>query len=480
MWLSTSKYGIGLTADSIHYISAANNLADGNGLVEYDGIPQVSWPPLYACLLALLSLASIPIPSGARVIHAILFAVILFCSGEIFRRHCRSRWLVLFAIFMLSVSYSLVSISICMWSEPLFIVLLLLTVLLIPSCFRRQSIRRLLAVSLLTALFCLQRYIGVTLALTISAIILAYWPESSRRKRVVLSVGFLIVSCFPLVLYLIRNYMLTSTLTGYRGSSPNTLYDNIHYLLDGISIWFIPVEIPLWIREVLLLLFGGAAGIHILYKIWQGRRSPTRDVQVPVMALFTWIYILTLVALSTTVAFQRIANRFLLPIYVFVVFLFVKSADDLLGHYSHVRLQKTVVSIFLVALSFCWMGYMIPHIHGKVVHHRKCGTGEYNIERWKESDMIRVIQREPIQGKIFSNAADIMYIFTDRPATMGPFRAETIEEFREKLSKDGPNYLVWFDACRKDYIYNLDEIQSIFALELIRECQDGAIYRIRD
>jgi len=480
VWLYTPKYGIGLYPDSICYISAARNLAEGKGLLCHTGAPLVLWPPLYPSVLALLSLASISLLPGARVLHALLLAVILFCSGEIIRRHCRSRWLLLLALFVASGAIPLLSASIWLLSESLFIVLVLLTILLIPSCFRRRSMWLLLGVSLLTALACLQRYIGVTLALTIATIILAYWPSSSLRKRIALSAGFFIVSCFPLGLYLARNYILTSTLTGFRVPSQYTCYQNLNDTLNVISIWFVPAEIPSWIRKILLMLFGGAAGFHILYSIWKDRKSTIRDAQVPVIVLFTCVYVLTVVVLAGTVSFDRLSDRILSPIYVFVVFLFIKSADDLLAYGSQSRHRKAAMSVLFVSLSLYWTGYTVYRVHDKAIYHCTYGAGGYSHKTWRESDLLRVIQQESIQGRFFSNAADVLYIFADMSATASPFRAETIEEFREKMSKKEPNYLVWFDVGRKDYIYNLDEIRDIFVLETIRQCQDGAIYRIMD
>jgi len=480
VWLYTSKYGMGLYPDSIYYISAARNLAEGKGLLCHTGAPLVLWPPLYPGVLALLSLASIPLLPGARVLHALLLAVIVFCSGEIVRRHCRSRWLLLLALFVSSGAIPLLSASIWVLSESLFIVLVLLTILLIPSCFRRQSGWLLLAVSFLTALTCLQRYIGVTLAFTLSTIIIACWPNSSLRKRMALSAGFFVASCFPLGLYLARNYILTSTLTGFRIPSQYTCYQNLNDLLNVISLWFFPVEIPSWLRKILLMLFGGVAGFHLVHSIWKNRRLPAPDVQIPTMILYTGIYVTAVVALATIVCFDRIADRILSPIYPFMVFLFIKWIDDLLIYCSRNRYRRTVISILLVSLSLYWMGYTVYRVHDKAVYHLKYGAGGYSHTKWRESETLRAIQDEPIEGMVFSNAADVLYIFADMSATASPFRAETIEEFKAKMSKDEPNYLVWFDVGRKDFLYNLDEIQNFFVLELIRRFQDGAIYRIID
>ena len=51
--LSTSKFGPGISADSVAYMHAAKSLAEGKGF-EYFGFnaPFIQWPPLFSSLLA--------------------------------------------------------------------------------------------------------------------------------------------------------------------------------------------------------------------------------------------------------------------------------------------------------------------------------------------------------------------------------------------------------------------------------------------
>ena len=53
--LFATSRGIGLSPDSISYISAGRSLASGGGLRVWHGAPLTDWPPLYPALLALLA-----------------------------------------------------------------------------------------------------------------------------------------------------------------------------------------------------------------------------------------------------------------------------------------------------------------------------------------------------------------------------------------------------------------------------------------
>ena len=46
------RYGPALFPDSLSYLSAAQNLAAGEGLLTVRGFPFIDWPPLYPLLLA--------------------------------------------------------------------------------------------------------------------------------------------------------------------------------------------------------------------------------------------------------------------------------------------------------------------------------------------------------------------------------------------------------------------------------------------
>ncbi len=56
LWFSISKYGLGISTDSVHLLFGGLNLAEGRGLYSFDGSFVLLWPPLYPMLLALVHL----------------------------------------------------------------------------------------------------------------------------------------------------------------------------------------------------------------------------------------------------------------------------------------------------------------------------------------------------------------------------------------------------------------------------------------
>lgn len=80
--LSTSRYGAGLSPDSVGYIGTARNLITGAGFISYGGSPTVEWPPLYPALLALVggTFETDPLLL-ANVVNALIFGLIVYVGG---------------------------------------------------------------------------------------------------------------------------------------------------------------------------------------------------------------------------------------------------------------------------------------------------------------------------------------------------------------------------------------------------------------
>ena len=125
--LITSRYGAGLTPDSAAYISAARNLAEGNGFLTYNGLHLVVQPPLYSIILAVIKKITLVDPqTSAGYLNAFLFGLIIYLSGLLLLRYLKSFVLILLGTVSVLISYALVQASLMALSELLFIFLVLL------------------------------------------------------------------------------------------------------------------------------------------------------------------------------------------------------------------------------------------------------------------------------------------------------------------------------------------------------------------
>src|SRR5690349_20743468 len=80
----TSKYGAGVSSDSTKYLSVAQNVAEGKGLIDHKGAPLLSWPPLYSLILAGLSLLTgLDVFTAGWFFNVFLLGLNVFLSGVI-------------------------------------------------------------------------------------------------------------------------------------------------------------------------------------------------------------------------------------------------------------------------------------------------------------------------------------------------------------------------------------------------------------
>jgi hypothetical protein len=84
VWRITDQYGIGVSGDSISYISVADNLITGNGFLQIQDRIFTSWPPLYPIIIGVIGATfNLDYLLVARIISAGCFGLIV-ASGSLF------------------------------------------------------------------------------------------------------------------------------------------------------------------------------------------------------------------------------------------------------------------------------------------------------------------------------------------------------------------------------------------------------------
>ena len=123
----TAKYGVGVSGDSIDYLSTADNLIRYHRFVDYGNATYIYWPPLYPLVLAGISLVTgFDTFLVAGILNAILFGLIVFLTGILFHRsfHDYPMWTFL-GLLIAFTSLPILRIASNITSDPFFIVLIL-------------------------------------------------------------------------------------------------------------------------------------------------------------------------------------------------------------------------------------------------------------------------------------------------------------------------------------------------------------------
>lgn len=487
VFISTIRYGSGLTPDSANYISLARNLLLGKGYLIFNGEPMTVAPPLFPTVLAIIGLAGVDPLIGARFLNAVVFGLIIFVSGQLFSLCVRSRVWVLLGTVSVLFSLPLLNVSAMVWTEPLFI---LLSISAIFYLFRFLDKRRwpdLFLLSIATALCCIQRYIGVSYLFAGLGIIFfaSAIPFKQRLKYIII---FCLISLLPLLVWVARDYVLTNTLFGIRYFLPYSLVYNVNRAFDAFTVWFLPGGTYFLIKGavVISILFLAIAGFLVRFK----RRENTGNRLDPVIfaGVYLLFYVLFLLVLVPKFSFGK-EERSLSPIFVPFILLVLAGLEGFLDILAGFKISKNTVNWVVTCLL----------IFGLIISFTRCvnlsfkmarnGSGGYNTKLWRESGLISWIKTNSLNGFIFSNEPEAVYLLTGKLGDFSPRKyaydapncqCDNLAEFTQAVKRKPVVYLIWFKNSNRVYLYNIEELRSKFTLKEIVGFADGAIYSLNN
>ena len=218
--IRTWEFGIGLSPDSVQYVTMARALG-----TDYGPHLRPTWPPLFVLVLAAPGMVGVDPVDVAAVLNPSILVCTCLVSGLWFYRRTNSGLMSVVVMAALAFSFPLTWVSSFVWTEPLFVLLTVCSLVLLDSHLRSDSLKVLLLAALFAALSCLTRYAGIALLASTVLIVLSK-PQLMLRQRVVQALSYSVVAALPLCLWLLRNHLLAETFVGTRAAgsrrSPTT------------------------------------------------------------------------------------------------------------------------------------------------------------------------------------------------------------------------------------------------------------------
>jgi len=481
----TNQFGTGITPDSVVYISVARNLAEGNGFLTYNGLPLVMEPPLYSILLAIIKIITFLDPHiSAGYVNAILLGLIVFMSGLIMLRHLQSFGLILLGTISVLISYSIIQASLMALSESLFIFLTLLFFYYLDKYQSSGNYSSLFVFSLVAALACLTRYTGIIILIT-GLMGILFWGKKNIKVRLSDAGIFILIAIVPIGIWLTRNYFISGTLVGQRGTSSYSLFENIRFWYRTILPWYLPANstavYPIYLLLVITLLI-----VYIPNKVKSLYWSSTRLI-CPLL-IFMIFYSGLIIISSTTTAYDQISDRLLSPIYVPILIILVMLSDKLLTWLTKsFRLKTITVLLFICFIHLIKsQGGNTRRVIEEYVNLSGCGYGS---ELWKKSETIEYLtQHEGLPGRftLYSNEPEAVYFLTNYKATRSPAKTYynstqiiNINPYQVDLRLDTSNVcLIWFDKADRSFLYTVEELKRNRQMKEIAHLKDGTIYTL--
>lgn len=412
--LVTGPHGPALSPDSAAYVSAAEHLADGEGLTAYGGERFVSWPPGFPLLLAALSaLFEVSAITAGRVANAILLGSIIGAAWLVLRRVVTSATTRVVGVSLVAAATCLHLVTSYVWSEPLFVLMTLLALLALHEAIRRpDSGGWLLAAALLAASCFFIRYVGAVVIVTASvAMFVAGWRQLSARRRLMRAAVFAVIASAGPVAWVVRNLAVADTLTGDVGGPGQSFTENAHDAVRGLALLVVPSAVPA--RGVVLLLLCVVAVAAVVQVRSTGLGGDWRFAWL--LAVFVALYLVVLVVMASR-GHLELGDRLLSPIFVPLVALAAAVLDRAAVRWRERRGPYSGL-VAPGALALCAAGL----VWGSAEAGRDTTDGvDYAGRRWTDSDLMATVERTELPNTVYSNVPGGLFLQTSIDARCWP------------------------------------------------------------
>jgi hypothetical protein len=474
IWIYTRHSGIGISPDSVTYLSVARNLRAHGELLDYTESPVIIFPAFYPIFLSIFEwIPGMDPMDFAPVLNAFLFAMVIYTSGWIMESFVfRSKWYKQIILSCIVLSPGLLEIYSMMWSETLFILFLLFFIIALRHYVNSYSITSLLILSVITALSCITRYAGVTLIGT-AGLLLLFDKKLDLKKKIFHIASFGLISGSLLAGNLLRNASVGGSFTGFREESLTSLSSNLFYCGNVFCEW-LPIPKDHFVLAICVTaLF--ILGFSLL--VWRNINNGSVSGFEHIVVIFFLVYLLFIIVSATFSRYELINSRLLSPL--FIPMLWGASSWLIpLGQKIWTANRLTAV-LFLMLLTAAFQRNQLKEDHENYDGIKDAGIPGYTEDSWKQdSEIVNFIKKNEGMFKkgytIYSNTNDAFYFFTGQSSELLPHRIipEELTEFYQKPDC----YLIWFDDSDNDELITLQDALAHKKMSLVYQFSNGAIY----
>jgi hypothetical protein len=484
IYLYTKYSGVGISPDSIMYTSAARSLHANGTLITFNNTPITDFPVFYPVFLWFeLAITHVDPIAAGPVLNGLLFAALLFLSGWIIQRFNPGswlyKWLMLTAIVL---SPALLLIYSYLWSETLFIVIILVFIIAARQYLVKHTLTSLLVFAFVAALSGITRYAGVTVIAT-GGLLLLMDRSLAVKKKFRHIIIYSVAACSFLTLNLLLNLLGTGRLTGKREDSFTPFIKNMHYFGTVLCDWagFPATSYP-FATTMAIVLFATLAGVLICNYL---KKQASRYENIAVA--FTFVYGAFIVVSSTLSRYERINTRLLSPLFITLLLSCTYRGISAVKKTGAKFRYFTVGLLILLMLGFIYMEAFKTtmntpdSVEGDIQRYSDesdYGVPGYADDSWNKSTFAIYLKTGHYLYKpgipVYSDANEALYFLSGKKVKLLPHRyfKSDIQKFYQLKHY----YLVWFTAMDNPELISLKDILKIEKLKLLQQFPDGAIY----
>ncbi len=486
---SISKYGMGVSTDSVIYMFAATNWVQGKGLVSFNGAPYWPWPPLYPLVMALIQAVSgLSAFVAAHMVQFAAFLLFSFFVSLLFLRIFEGDFLwAALACFTWSIGPVVVSTFQMVGSDYVYALFMAILAVLSGTYARTQKWVTSLLMALLATLAALQRHIGfVDVAVTGATLLVL--TRGGWRRRVSRALPVVICGVAPF-LWLVRSWRF---LEG-RWRAPLTFGEYFEQFSIGILRWFVePSAIEANYTPYAALLWSALA-LLVVALIVAARWIPVFTPYTAPLLGYGVLYTLVLFGNALRAYFNRLWGRFQLPIYLpllLLLYLVLYAGWSILRRrpaLSTRALAWALPLILLLPVIFSMARTTVRLLRD--AHDGIIPENAYNTRPWAENLALQYWKAHSPQGEylLFANyPAGVAFhtghwVYASPRKYSTPYSTERIplRTYQTRLFASGKDvYLLWIEPNTYEHLYRVDELTPIADVDAIFVGEDGGVYRL--
>ena len=495
----TSTYGASLDY-AFSYLSAAESLAAGEGLLSPGGGKLALVAPFFSMAMAFLSLFGLEPVDGGRFLNATAFGLLIGASGLWLSRRLESRPIALGVAVAVMASVPVAHSASTLISEPLFILFCLLALMPLESFLDRRGGTPALALSaVFAALAALTRYMGV--ALIISGVLMLLARRNVPvRQRLKHALAFGAISSLPLAGVMVRNQLVSGALFGIRteaagqGPSGQSLFNSLGQIVEVFQQWADPLFLihwqlqhSPWLVACLLLLLAALLLV-----------TPRSSRASSVFWIFALSYLAIIAVVAPLTVGAKIDSRYLVPVYVPLLFVAAFWLDALLRGKLSGRMSSFRWALVALALvGGTWhIGVSVQQnlrLTAEALESGYVGKS-LNTAYWEDSELVAYVRANPSSGRYYSNDPNVLRWNAGVPGTLtswvpvprrnpGNKCQHWFERavLKSRLYEEPEEHVVWVSGREPDQMTcTLLHMESPLPLAPVAELADGTIFRVNN
>ena len=486
LMLWVTENGPGVSADSTNYAFTAVNLAMGKGFI-IGNKPVTLFPPGYPLFLSVPTrILNNNVLLAGRWSSALLFGITIVMLGLIVGQMTRFRptaLIMVMLVFLLSAP--IIEIYSMLWTEVLFVPLVLAVCWLTIRYSENPKARFLLLAAVMSGYAIITRLVGIALLPPVLFVLLRL-SEQPMKQRIRDSTIFLGISLLPAFFWFLRNIWIAQALTGRPFYVRFLACDHIRAILKTFFTYMFPVSTSELFQIVFMLAFFVIIFLMNFFLI--NKYRPRSDINRPRLACLWFAVIFFIVYIATVILAKLLweagihfDTRILLPAWLALLIIIFLSFAFFADSFSQPWIWKSCLILMLmsVVLNARPAIFVSKDIHQK-------GRG-YTSTAWQHSEIISFLPHLSDTKLIYTNAPDIMRFFAGKNAKLLPFRyypasqknnLDYIVQLRQICTKcqKGECIVVFIDYVNRYYLPSNKELESACRLPVLKKFSDGIIY----